>query len=129
MPRKASTRPTEGELEILRVLWGRGRASVREVNDELNLARPTGQTTTLKLMQIMLEKGLLRRDETRRPQIYSPTITRERAQRQFVGDLVDRVFDGSASQLVMQVLSAKDTTPENVAEIRRLLDKIERKSR
>jgi len=102
MARRASDRPTEAELEILQVLWSDGPSSVREVNEALNRDRPTGYTTTLKLMQIMLEKGLLRRD----------TSTR---------DLLDRVFEGSASQLVMQVLSAGQTTPEEIEQIRRLL--------
>ncbi len=129
MARRASDRPTEGELEILRVLWERGKATVREVNDQLNLHRSTGYTTTLKLMQIMLEKGLLRRDESRRPQVYAPAVSKLRVRRQFVGDLLERVFDGSSSQLVMQVLSSKDTTPENLTEIRRVLDEMEKERR
>ena len=129
MARRASARPTEGELEILRVLWERDKATVREVNDQLNLHRSTGYTTTLKLMQIMLDKGLLRRDESRRPQVYAPTVSKLKVRGQFVGDLLERVFDGSTSQLVMQVLSSKDTTPENLSEIRRALDEMEKENR
>jgi len=121
MARRASDRPTEAELEILQVLWSDGPSSVREVNEALNRDRPTGYTTTLKLMQIMLEKGLLRRDTSTRPQTYHPAVSRQKAQKQFVRDLLDRVFEGSASQLVMQVLSAGQTTPEEIEEIRRLL--------
>ncbi|GAG04872.1 unnamed protein product [marine sediment metagenome] len=123
MPRKPSTRPTDGELEILQVLWGRGPSTVRQVNQQISRTRPTGYTSTLKLMQIMLDKGLVRRDESARPQVYSPAVSRDKAQRQLVGELLDRVFDGSASQLVMQVLSAKSATPQEITEIRRLIRK------
>ena len=126
MARRASRRPTEGELEILQVLWQQGPGTVRQVNDALNEARPTGYTTTLKLMQIMLDKGLLRRDESRRPQVYTPAVSKNRTQRQLVRDLLERVFDGSARQFVLQVLSAKNASAEEMAEIRRLLRKAER---
>ena len=129
MARRASRRPTEGELEILQVLWQQGPGSVRQVNEALNEARPTGYTTTLKLMQIMLDKGLLRRDESRRPQVYTPAVSKDRTQRQLVGDLLERVFDGSARQFVLQVLSAKNASPQEMAEIRRLLRKAERDKR
>ncbi|HUU21533.1 MAG TPA: BlaI/MecI/CopY family transcriptional regulator [Phycisphaerae bacterium] len=121
MARRASDRPTEAELEILQVLWTAGASSVREVNQALNRRRTTGTTTTLKLMQIMLYKGLLRRDTSTRPQTYEAAVSRQKAQRQFVRDMLDRVFEGSASQLVMQVLSAGRATPEEMDEIRRLL--------
>ena len=121
MARRASDRPTEGELAILQVFWRCGRSTVRAVNEALNQDRPTGYTTTLKIMQIMLDKGLLLRDTSTRPQTYEAAVTRDEAQRQFVGDLLERVFEGSASQLVMQVLSAKKASPEEMAEIRRLL--------
>ncbi len=127
MARKASKQPTEGELQILQVLWDEGSATVRQINGLLNSTRQTGYTTTLKLMQIMLDKGLLRRDESQRPQVYSAAMTKVRVQRKFVGDMLARVFDGSASQLVMQVLSSKDTTADQLAEIRRLLDEAEGK--
>ncbi len=121
MPRRASSKPTEGELEILQVLWEIGPASVRQVNRALSRAKPTGYTTTLKLMQIMLEKRLLRRDESQRPQVYAPVISKARTQRQLVRDLLERAFDGSASQFVLRILSTKRATPEELAEIRRLL--------
>jgi len=129
MARKPSKTPTDGELEILRVLWDRGPSTVRQVNDVLSERRPTGYTTTLKLMQIMREKALVTRDTSRRPQVYRAAVSRDRAQRQIVRDLLDRVFEGSADALVMQVLSAKKATPAELAEIRRLIgEQEERKS-
>jgi len=125
MARRASSNPTDGELEILQVLWEQGSATVRQVNRVLNLSRPTGYTTTLKLMQIMLDKGLLRRDASQRPQVYTAAVSKQRAQRRLVGDLLKRAFDGSASQLVMQVLAAGKATPEEMEEIRRLLGEID----
>ena len=121
MARRASETPTDGELAILRVLWDQGPGTVREVHRAILRRRKTGYTTTLKLMQIMLAKGLLRRDESARPQVYEPTVSRSQAQRQFVGDLLERVFEGSASQFVQQVLSTKPASREELAEIRRLL--------
>ena len=121
MARPAGIGPTEGELSILRIFWQRGQSTVREVNRILNQTRKTGYTTTLKLMQIMLTKGILRRDESQRPQVYSPTITRDQVERQLVGHLLERVFDGSASQFVQQVLAAKKASPGEMAEIRRML--------
>jgi len=123
MPRHPSTNPTDGELEILQVLWDRGQSTVREVYEQISRTRPTGYTTTLKLMQIMLDKGLLKRDESSRAQVYRPAVTREEAQRQLVGDLLDRAFDGSAARLVTQLLSAKKVSPDEIAEIRRLIRK------
>ena len=121
MARPAGIGPTEGELSILRIFWEQGPSTVREVNRVLNQTRKTGYTTTLKLMQIMLAKGILRRDESQRPQVYSPTITRDKVERQLVGHLLERVFDGSATQFVQQVLAAKKASPAEMAEIRRML--------
>lgn len=119
-------RPTAAELEILRVLWSLGPATVREVHEQLNQTKPTGYTTVLKLMQIMSEKGLVRRNEDQRAHVYEAACRREDTQRQLVGDLVERAFGGSATQLVMQALAAKRATPEELAEIRRILDEFER---
>jgi len=118
-------RPTEGELAILRVLWRRGASTVRQVQESLREDRETGYTTVLKLLQIMTEKGLVERDETERTHIYSARRSQEQTQQQLVGDLLDRAFGGSASQLVMQALSAKPTSAAELAEIRRLLDELE----
>jgi len=118
-------RPTAAELAILRVLWRRGPSTVREVQAELGRDRPTGYTTVLKLLQIMFEKGLVNRDESGRAHIYHPRQSEEQAQRTLVTDLVDRVFGGSAQQLVMQALTARKASPHELAEIRKLLDKLE----
>jgi BlaI family penicillinase repressor len=122
----AETRlPTDAELEILRVLWDRGPSTVREVQDVLGAQREVGYTTVLKLLQIMYEKGLVRRDESARTHVYEAGVARDRTQNALVGDLVDRAFGGSASALVLGALSAKPATREELAEIRRLLDELE----
>jgi predicted transcriptional regulator len=115
-------RPTDAELAILRVLWEHGPATVRQVHEVLADTRDTGYTTTLKLMQIMAEKGLVVRDETARTHIYAATVKQEQTQQQLVKDLVDRAFGGSAKALVLQALNADDTTPEELREIRKLID-------
>jgi predicted transcriptional regulator len=119
-------RPTDAELAILRVLWRRGPSTVREVHEELKSEQSTVYTTVLKLLQIMTEKGLVTRDEVRRAHIYRPRHSAEQAQQRLVMDLVDRAFDGSAQQLVMRALTAKRASPEELAQIRRLLDELER---
>ena len=117
-------KPTDAELAILRVLWARGPSTVRQIAAVMSDAgRETGYTTVLKLLQIMTEKGIVVRDESARTHIYAPASTQDQTQRQMVTDLLDRVFDGSAAQLVMQALAAKKTTPEELAEIRKLLNK------
>ena len=118
-------RPTAAELTILRVLWRRGPSTVREVQAELGRDRPTGYTTVLKLLQIMFEKGLVNRDESGRAHIYHPRHSEDQAQRTLVTDLLDRVFGGSAQQLVMQALTARKASPHELAEIRKLLDELE----
>ena len=116
-------RPTDAELAILRVLWERGPSTVRQVHDVLSRERPTAYTTALKLLQIMTEKGLVRRDETDRTHIYHPRLSEEQTQRQLVRDLLDRAFGGSASKLVMQALASKRASAEELAEIRRMLER------
>jgi predicted transcriptional regulator len=122
MTRTATPRPTDAELAILRVLWARGPSTVRQVHDVLSRERPTAYTTALKLLQIMTEKGLVRRDETDRTHIYQARASEEQTQRQLVRDLLDRAFGGSASKLVMQALAARRASPEELGEIRRLID-------
>lgn len=117
-------RPTDAELEILRVLWDRGSATVREVQEAMEPRRSAGYTTVLKLLQIMTEKGLVRRDETERAHVYRARLARNETERQLVGDLLDRAFGGSASRLVMQALASKAATPEELAQIRRFLDTV-----
>ena len=124
-PRKGSPRPTDAELAILRVLWARGAATVRVVHDSLSRARPTGYTTTLKLVKIMTETGLVERDERDRSHVYRARSGEEQTQRQLLHDLLDRVFDGSAAKLVMQALSTRRAAPEELAQIREILDRAE----
>jgi predicted transcriptional regulator len=118
-------KPTEAELAILRVLWKRGPSTVREVTDELHRDRGTGYTTALKLLQIMTDKGLVRRNDSTRSHVYEASAPAETTQRQLVGDLLDKAFGGSAQRLVMQALTAKRASPDELAEIRRLLDRLE----
>ena len=114
-------RPTDAELAILRVLWERGPATVRQVHEAL-ADRETGYTTTLKLMQIMADKGLVTRDESARTHVYAARVSQEQTQRQLVNDLVDRAFGGSAAELVLRALSDARTSAEELREIRRLID-------
>jgi predicted transcriptional regulator len=124
MSKNASApRPTDAELAILRVLWERGPSTVRQVHEVL-VARvgPTAYTTALKLLQIMTEKGLVRRDDTDRTHVFTPRLSEEQTQRQLVRDLLDRAFGGSASKLVMQALNARRATAEELGEIRKLIE-------
>ena len=125
MARRRSPRPTDRELSILRILWDKGPSTVREINAAMSRDENTGYTTTLKLMQIMTEKGLLVRDESTFRHVYRTTLTEEKAQKQLVGDLLDRAFCGSAEKLVMRALSAKKVSPEEMARIREMLDEFE----
>ena len=120
-------RPTPAELEILHVLWTRGPSTVREVHEQLNVDKPTGYTTVLKLLQIMAEKDLVRRDAKQRAHVYQARVPREQTQTQMVGDLVDKLFGGSASNLVMHALSSKRASAKELAEIRKTLDAMEGK--
>jgi predicted transcriptional regulator len=124
-------RPTDAELEILNVLWDRGDATVRDVHEALSKSKsePVGYTTTLKLMQIMLAKGLLSRNDACRPQVYTAVQTEEQTQRLIAGDLIKRAFRGSAHTLVLQALSARRATREELRSIRELLDSHERDKR
>jgi predicted transcriptional regulator len=115
-------RPTDAELAILRVLWENGPATVRQVHEAL-ASRETGYTTTLKLMQIMADKGLVTRDESQRTHVYAARLPRNETQQQLVTDLVDRAFGGSAAALVLQALSAHPASAEELAEIQKLIAK------
>ena len=125
MTREASKRPTDAELEILQVLWERGPSTVREVHEALSRERGAGYTTVLKFMQIMTDKGLVKRDTDVRPQVYRAARSRRQTQRQMTGDLLDRVFSGSPGSLVLQALSARKATPEERRRIREMLDQLE----
>ena len=119
-------RPTDAELTILHVLWDRGPSTVREVYKILHSGKDVGYTTVLKFMQIMTDKGLVERDENCRPQLYRPCFPREQTERQLIKDLVDRAFGGSAKRLVMQALEVKKASPNELAQIKKLLNKLER---
>ena len=125
MAKPTSPRPTDAELDILRVLWEQGPCTVRQVQEALSESRPTGYTTALKLLQIMTVKGLVLRDESQRTHVYRARCAEEKTQRQLVGDLLERAFGGSAQKLVMQALAAKRASAEELAEIRKLLDELE----
>jgi predicted transcriptional regulator len=118
-------RPTDAELAILRVLWERGPSTVRDVHDALAERQATGYTTVLKLMQIMTDKGLVVRDESQRAHIYEARHSEQRTQRQLLADLADRAFGGSPARMVMQALSGRRASAEEINEIRELLDKLE----
>ena len=114
-------KPTDAELAILRVLWARGPSTVRDVAVEMG--REGSYTTVLKLLQIMAEKGLVRRDEAARTHVYEAAATEDDTQRQLIGDLLHRAFDGAAGKLVLRALEDGKVTPDELAEIRRLLNK------
>lgn len=118
-------RPTDAELAILRVLWQRGPSTVRDVHEDLNRDGTTGYTTILKLLQIMTEKGHVVRDETERAHVYEARYSEQKTQRQLLSDLADRAFGGSAAKLVMQALSGRKATAEELGAIREFLDRLE----
>jgi len=113
-------KPTDAEIGILRVLWARGPSTVREVAEAMG--REGAYTTVLKILQIMTDKGLVRRDESARTHVYKATSSEDQTKRQLVTDLLDKVFEGSAGKLVLQALSTGKATPEEIADIRKLLD-------
>jgi BlaI family penicillinase repressor len=124
---KNATRPTDLELSILQVLWKRGPGSVREILHDYNSGRvgEAGYTTILKMLQIMTEKGLVERDDSVRPQVYRTSRSQEQTQRQLVSDLLERAFEGSAKRLVMHALSERSASEKDMAQIERLLDRLE----
>jgi predicted transcriptional regulator len=117
-------RPTESELEILQVLWEKKSATVREVHEEISKTKDIGYTTALKLLQIMFEKGLVSRDDSSKTHIYMPAVSREKTQKHLLGKMIDNVFSGSSSQLVMQALGNHKTSREELDEIQKLLDNL-----
>lgn len=122
-------KPTESELEILNILWERGPSTVRDVHDVLERIKDAGYTTTLKLMQIMYEKNLLTRDASAKSHVYTANVSQEKTQGQLVRRLIDSVFNGSASQLVMQALGSQKTNKKELEEIKKYLEEMEKKSR
>jgi predicted transcriptional regulator len=126
MPVTSLPRPTDAELEILRVLWELGPSTVRDIHTTLERQRGIGYTTVLKLMQIMAAKGLVERDETARAHVYKARVAQEQTQRQLVGHLLDRAFGGSATQLMMQALSGRKASAEEIAQMRQMLAEFEK---
>jgi BlaI family transcriptional regulator, penicillinase repressor len=126
MPSKNLPRPTDAELEILNVLWTRGPSTVREVYEVLRERKEIGYTTVLKFMQIMADKGLVSRDESDRSHVYEAELAQDETQRQLLSHLLERAFGGSHTKLVMQALSSKKASRQELAEIRQMLDKLER---
>lgn len=128
MAEKSLPRPTDAELAILRVLWHRGPSTVREVHDALSRTQATGYTTVLKLLQIMTDKGLVVRDESQRAHVYEARLSEQKTQRQLLTDLMERAFGGSPAKLVMQALSSKKSSSEELSAIRDLLARLEEES-
>lgn len=125
--RDGMPRPTQAELAILHILWDRGPCTVRDVHEVMNEREAAGYTTALKLLQVMHAKGLVERDDSQRAHIYKPSMSKDFTQTQFVTDLVQRVFDGSPSQLVLHALgSSGEASPEELAKIRQLIEQLER---
>jgi predicted transcriptional regulator len=119
-------RPTESELEILQILWSRGIATVREVHVELGKTKDVGYTTTLKLMQIMNEKGLVKRDESMRTHVYQPAVNKERTQKHMLGKIIDSLFGGSSTQMVLQALGEHKASAEEIEEIQTFLNNLKK---
>ena len=124
--KKESIKPTESELQILKIIWENGPSTVRMINDKLNQEREVGYTTTLKIMQIMTEKGLLNRNTDSRTHVYHASIEESKMQKQLLKKFVDTTFRGSAMSLVMQALGNHKASPEELEEIKSLIDKIEK---
>jgi predicted transcriptional regulator len=129
MATTANRKPTTSELEILHILWERGPSTVREVHQALHAKRPIGYTSVLKLMQIMTVKGTVRRNEEQRAHVYAAVQPEEKTKRDLALDVLERVFDGSASELMMHALAGQKASKEEIEEMRRLLNEHERKIR
>jgi BlaI family transcriptional regulator, penicillinase repressor len=130
MARPVSSQPTEVELQILRLLWASGGSTARAIHNGLAdiEAKDTTYSTTVKMLSVMLDKGLVKRDETVSPQVYRAAVSQKVTQRKMLGDLIDKVYDGSALSLVLQALTARKASPEELTEVRRMLDELEGKA-
>ncbi|MEJ7911937.1 MAG: BlaI/MecI/CopY family transcriptional regulator [Chitinophagaceae bacterium] len=127
MATQKQLKPTESELEILQFLWTQGLATVREVHEELAKVKDVGYTTTLKLMQIMHEKGLVKRDESMRTHVYQPSVNKEKTQKHLLSKMIDSLFGGSSTQLVLQALGEQKASEEELKQIQALLDNLKKK--
>ena len=119
-------KPTESELEILQVLWDRETASVRDVHEELAKSKDVGYTTTLKLMQIMHEKGIVKRDDSFKTHIYQAAVSKEKTQKHLLGKMINSLFGGSPTELVIQALGNHKASPQELDEIQQLLDNLKK---
>jgi BlaI family transcriptional regulator, penicillinase repressor len=127
MPRPPSAQPTEVEMQILRILWDLGPSPVREIHRRLEAAKGTNYSTTVKMLAVMLQKGLVKRDEGAQPHVYRPVLTRAKTGKRLLDDLIEKVYNGSAMSLVLQALSSGKATKEELDEVRRVLDQMEGK--
>ncbi len=125
MQNKELPKPTETELEILQILWHNGPSTVRFVNEEMNQKRNVGMTTTLKIMQIMTEKGILKRDDSRRPNKFIPQVDEKQTQSLLIDKLADSAFGGSAFKMVMQALGNHKSSKDEMQQIKDLIDKMD----
>lgn len=126
MSNSKTIKPTESELEILQTLWSKGMATVREVHEELSRTKDVGYTTTLKLMQIMHEKGLVKRDDSMRTHVYQAAVNKEKTQKHLLSKMIDNLFGGSPTQLVIQALGEHKASPEEIEKIQALLDNLKK---
>lgn len=124
MVKQKTSKPTESEIEILSILWDRKMATVREVHEELLKTKDAGYTTTLKLMQIMFEKGLVTRDDSSKTHIYKPFVNKEKTQKQFLNKMIDSLFSGSSTELVLRALGNKNTSDEELDKIQGLIKEL-----
>ena len=122
-----STQPTEVELQILNVLWEQGASTVRQVHDSLQLEKETNYATTVKMLVVMFEKGLVTRDQSVRPQLYKPAVTRKSTQKRVLKNVVEKMFAGSSSSLVLQALSTGKTSEDELAQIRELVENLQKR--
>ena len=127
MAKTRPNQPTEVELQMLRILWELGPSPVREIHARLNADKGTNYSTTVKMLSVMLDKGLVKRDEKASPHVYRAALSREKAGQRMLGDLIDKIYDGAAMSLVLQALSSAAATKEELAEVRRMLDEMEDK--
>ncbi len=127
MPSQQFPQPTDGELDVLRFVWVNGPSTVKQVHEAINKKKPVGYTTTLKVMQVMHEKGLLVRNDSKYRHIYKPVLPEDKTQGQLLTDFLDKAFSGSAEKLVMQLISAKKLSAKERAKIRKMINETERK--
>jgi predicted transcriptional regulator len=125
MPRQTSSQPTEVELQILRILWNQGPSTARQIHNHLANARETNYSTSVKMLSVMLEKGLVKRDAEVRPQVFRPAASQQRTQQRMLRDLIQKVYEGSTGSLVLQALASRRASPDEISEIRRLLGELE----